>query len=698
VAGADYANSNKGAAYVFSRSGTIWTQEQKLIASDGAASNQFGWSVSISSDSSHLVIGANQINNSQGATYVFSRSNTTWTQKQELTASDGDELAWFGSSVSITLDGTRLVVGANGAEIESNTYQGAAYVFSLAPTLTTISPTLTTYGGGDFTLTANGADFFSNSTIDWNGVALVTTYVSPTQLTATVPAANIVSLGTASITVVTPNLGTSSPQTFTIGNPVPTSTSISPTSATVGDPTFTITANGTNFVSTSTINWNGTPLTTTYISASQLTATIPGADLTSVGTASVTVFSPSPGGGTSNSQPFTIYNPVPITSFISPTSTTAGGGNFTLTVNDTNFVSSSVVQWNGTSLATTYISPTELTATVPSTDIVNAGTASVTVFNGTPGGGTTSPQTFTINNPIPTTSSISPTSATLGDSTFILTANGTNFVSSSTINWNGTPLTTTYVSATELTAIVPEADLTSAGTVPVTVYNGTPGGGTSSSQTFTINNPIPTTSSISPTSASVGDSTFTLTANGTNFLPTSTINWSGAALVTTYLSATQLTAIVPETNLTSAGTAPVTVFNETPGGGASNSQTFTIIAVPHSGGGGGGGGGGSSSYIPPTILPPTTCQPGVLFNSTTGQPCASTTLTPPTIPPTCSITTTLRLGSKGSEVQCLQTILKISADGSFGLKTKVAVMAFQKLHNLTPDGVVGKKTRGALGE
>ncbi len=77
-------------------------------------------------------------------------------------------------------------------------------------------------------------------------------------------------------------------------------------------------------------------------------------------------------------------------------SATAGDAGFTLTVNGSGFVSDSVVQWNGASRTTTYVSATQLTAAIPATDIAAAGTASVTVFNPAPGGGTSNAQSFTI--------------------------------------------------------------------------------------------------------------------------------------------------------------------------------------------------------------------------------------------------------------------------------------------------------------
>lgn len=94
-------------------------------------------------------------------------------------------------------------------------------------------------------------------------------------------------------------------------------------------------------------------------------------------------------------------------------------------------------------------------------------------------------------------------------------------------------------------------------------------------------NPAPTLSTISPASALAGSSALTLTLTGTNFVSTSTVSWNGSALQTTYISGTQLSAMVPDSDIVQSGTASVTVTNPAPGGGTSSALVFTIIpAVP----------------------------------------------------------------------------------------------------------------------
>jgi uncharacterized repeat protein (TIGR01451 family) len=132
VVGAPLATTpggSAGAAYVFVRSGSVWTQQQKLVASDGESGDFFGASVAISGDT--VVVGAYRDANAggfdAGAAYVFVRSGTTWSQQQKVTAADGAAFDDFGFSVSIS--GSRFVVGAYQDDNAGGANAGSAYVF-----------------------------------------------------------------------------------------------------------------------------------------------------------------------------------------------------------------------------------------------------------------------------------------------------------------------------------------------------------------------------------------------------------------------------------------------------------------------------------------------------------------------------------------------------------------------------------------
>ncbi|MFI5299821.1 MAG: hypothetical protein ACHREM_17170 [Polyangiales bacterium] len=128
------SSENHGAAYIFTKSGSTWTQQQKLVSSDGATSALFGSSVAISGTTA--IVGAFQttigMHLGQGAAYVFTRTGTAWTQEQELLAADGGANDQFGFAASMS--GTTAVIGASAKAVGANGSQGAAYVFIAAHT------------------------------------------------------------------------------------------------------------------------------------------------------------------------------------------------------------------------------------------------------------------------------------------------------------------------------------------------------------------------------------------------------------------------------------------------------------------------------------------------------------------------------------------------------------------------------------
>ena len=130
------SRSAPGSAYVLTRSGDVWAQQQKLTASDGAAGN-FGISVAISGDTA--VVGA--FSSGAGSAYVFTRSGGVWTEQQKLIASDGAANDFFGYSVSIS--GDTVIVGARGDDTTAGTNAGSAYVFTRSGSVWTQQQKLT---------------------------------------------------------------------------------------------------------------------------------------------------------------------------------------------------------------------------------------------------------------------------------------------------------------------------------------------------------------------------------------------------------------------------------------------------------------------------------------------------------------------------------------------------------------------------
>jgi IPT/TIG domain-containing protein len=181
-------------------------------------------------------------------------------------------------------------------------------------------------------------------------------------------------------------------------------------------------------------------------------------------------------------------------------------------------------------------------------------------------------------NPAPTLTGISPISTTVGNGV-TLVVTGTNFVPGAVVFGSGSALTTTFVSATELTAAVPSN--ANAGVYSVTAANPIPGGGATSAAIFTVysTNPVPAVSSLSPSVATAGGTSFTLTVTGTNFAAGAVVKFNGASRTTTVVSSTEVLAAITAPDISTAGPYGVTVTNPSPGGGTSGASTFTVNPV-----------------------------------------------------------------------------------------------------------------------
>ena len=123
----DDAGGNSGATYIFVRNGTSWTQQAKLAASDTAAGDEFGLSVAVSGDTA--IVGArydDDAGDRSGSAYIFVRNGTSWTQQAKLTASDAAAGNEFG--VSVAISGEVAIVGA-WRDDDAGDASGSAYIF-----------------------------------------------------------------------------------------------------------------------------------------------------------------------------------------------------------------------------------------------------------------------------------------------------------------------------------------------------------------------------------------------------------------------------------------------------------------------------------------------------------------------------------------------------------------------------------------
>ena len=158
----DDLGSNSGSAYISTRSGSTWTQQAKLTASDGADWDYFGTSVALSGDTA--VIGSPYDDNLRGSAYIFTRSGTTWSQQAKLTASDGAENDQFGHSAAFF--GDTAVIGAY---LDDDSGSDSAYIFTRSGSTWSEATKLTASDGA-------ATDYFGYSVALSGDTALIGAY------------------------------------------------------------------------------------------------------------------------------------------------------------------------------------------------------------------------------------------------------------------------------------------------------------------------------------------------------------------------------------------------------------------------------------------------------------------------------------------------------------------------------------------
>jgi len=131
----DTQKAGGGAAYVFTRSGSTWTQQAKIVSSDLQASDYFGYDVALNSDATYAIVGAGfedggagDPTSNAGAAYIYTRSGSTWTEQAKIQANDVTANAYFGVGTSMNSSGDRVIIGAYGL----NNNIGSVYIFQRA--------------------------------------------------------------------------------------------------------------------------------------------------------------------------------------------------------------------------------------------------------------------------------------------------------------------------------------------------------------------------------------------------------------------------------------------------------------------------------------------------------------------------------------------------------------------------------------
>jgi hypothetical protein len=528
--------------------------------------------------------------------------------------SSSSVLQWNGSNRATTVDSsTQLRAAIHASDIAS---QGVARVsvvnpppggglsssvdFSISPpeiptpVVADLNPRTAIAGGPTFSLKVQGSGFLSGvSSIAWNGVALPTTFVDTTQLSAEIDAARIAFPGTVTIAVVnaSPSGGIpSNPYVFAINPPsdfTPGIEHISPATGFAGGPPFSLLVWGFNFLPESSVRWNGSNRFTTFLSSRLLRAVILASDIVFPGQNSVTVSNP--GGLVSKAVPFALGSAPPFLSAINPPAVLAGSPDFTITIYGLNFLPGATIQWNGSPRQTGFVSSFVVTTVAAARDVAEAGTANLTVVN--PDGSRSASQSLQILSFPPGTPNItglSPDPILSGGAGFTLTVRGSAFITASKVLWNGRSRETRFIHSGELQAEILADDIATAGVFVVTVSNpassqgATPleftgGAGETPIGLSTVTNPVPIITRISPSSAPAEGNVVAVTIEGQGFVQGSTfVEWNTRKAICNYLGRTQISANLATADIAAEGTINFVVSNPPPGGGTSDSHAFTV--------------------------------------------------------------------------------------------------------------------------
>ena len=304
----------------------------------------------------------------------------------------------------------RFLIGAGLTTPRIRIFQALATLTTLPnpmPVATALAPAHARVGTGPVSVTVTGSGFDALSVVQWNGANRSTTVVNAQTLTVTIPASDLQLAGTVQISVFnpTPAGGISTSLAFTI-DPPPSLAISAATVAPGGSETVTLNAGYGG-----SLDWLALAATTApntsyvqyiYVGAGVTTRTWTVNMPSTAGTYEFRLFrdnsytlAAASGAVSVNAS----INPAPAATSLSPAQAAAGGAAFALTVTGSGFTSSSVVQWNGSSRSTTFVSATQLRAAIGAADIATVGTMHVTVQTPAPGGGTSAPVSFSVTSP-----------------------------------------------------------------------------------------------------------------------------------------------------------------------------------------------------------------------------------------------------------------------------------------------------------
>jgi hypothetical protein len=340
-----------------------------------------------------------------------------------------------------------------------------------APTIYSVEPSFVTVGSEGFNIVVTGAGFTENSVIVFNGTAKTTVYLSETNLLAALSESDVSQVGTFGVSVLNPDNQETEQLSFIVGYPTPTINGISPSRVSKGSSEFILTVSGSDFSTTSVVLLNGLARTTYYENSSTLKAIIESSDVVEVAFLNISVYTPDPGGGTTETVGLYVENPQPILNFITPSEVKVGTDGLTITVFGNNFQSNSVVTVDGSMRTTYFINSTELQAYLEPNDLSQFAEKGIRVFTPPPGGGFSEQVILSVTDLKPQLLSLTPQTKPVGSGGFVMAIIGEKFSPDAKVYFNTVELQPVYVNPEKLEVNIPESMLRSPANYSVFVVN-----------------------------------------------------------------------------------------------------------------------------------------------------------------------------------------------------------------------------------
>ena len=458
-----------------------------------------------------------------------------------------------------------------------------------APTVTAASPSSGGQGASGQNVTITGSGFQSGATVSFANAGITvnsTTYVSSSQLTANITIAPSAAAGATGVTVTNPDSSAATGGGIFTVNAAPTVSSLTPATLAQGAPSQNVTINGTGFASGASVSFSGTGITVnsvSFVSSTQMTATVTVGASATTGARGVTVTNPD--GSSGSAQGVFTVNAGPTVGSVSPAALAQGATSQNVTINGTGFASGASVSFSGTGITVnsiSFVSPTQLTASVTMAASAATGARDVTVTN-LDGGSGTGTGVFSVTSAAMTVTAASPScGAVRGPAVRTSRSPGPGsspVPRSSFANAGITVNSTTYVSSSQLTANITIAPSAATGATNVTVTN--PDFSVATAPGIFTVNAGPTVGSVSPAALAQGAPSQNVTINGTGFASGASVSFSGTGITvnsTSFVSSTQMTASVTIAASAATGARDVTVTN-LDGGSGTGTGVFSVTSA-----------------------------------------------------------------------------------------------------------------------